>query len=168
MGCKYLSKGICNSPKCAGKNIQARKVESISQCNQNYRQCSLYNVATVKKEKTYKKNSTKKISNGIDIKCPHCGNIYKIKQPSNGKSIQHICYRCKKELESYMNKFSGRMETWIPEKNGIHIKCIECGSIYIIKEPKNGIHINHSCYMCKTRMTTEKTWILRDIKTYRK
>lgn len=166
MGCKYLSKGICNSPKCAGKNIMARKVESINQCNQNYRQCSLYNFATVKKEITYKKNSIQNISNSIDIKCPKCGNIYKISQPLNGKSIQHICYRCKEELESYINKFSGRMETWIPEKNGMHIKCIKCGSVYIIKEPKKGSCTSHSCYMCKTRMTTEKTRFLEEIKTY--
>lgn len=48
----------------------------------------------------------KYLSKGIDIKCPCCGNIYKIKKPTENQVTQHFCYKCKNELVSYIPKFS--------------------------------------------------------------
>ena len=47
----------------------------------------------------------KYLNKGIDIKCPYCGNIYKIKKPTENQVTQHFCYKCKNELVSYIPKF---------------------------------------------------------------
>ncbi len=44
----------------------------------------------------------KYLNKGIDIKCPYCGNIYKIKKPTENQVTQHFCYKCKNELVSYV------------------------------------------------------------------